>query len=62
MTDIPILNTNNKHQSNLQYVFYILMQKLNDKINYFIYIVALIYLIVPYKQNTSDHKNHMNQL
>ena len=62
MTDIPILNTNNKHQSNLQYVFYILMQKLNDKINYFIYIVALIYLIVPYKRNTSDHKNHMNQL
>ena len=33
---------------------------MNNKINYLIYILAIIYLIIPYKQNTSNHKNHMN--
>ena len=60
MTDITIFNTNNKHQSNVQYFLFKLMKKLNDKINYLIYILAIIYLKILYKQNTSNHKNHMN--
>ena len=28
--------------------------------NYLIYVLAIIYLIIPYKQNKSNHKNHMN--
>ena len=41
LADIPIFNTDNKHQSNLQYFLCKLMWKLNDKINHLIYYVYI---------------------
>ena len=38
MTGIPIFSTNNRHQSNLQCFLYKLIQKLNDKINYLMFV------------------------
>ena len=36
------------------------MQKLNEGIKYLIYFFNILYMIMAHKQNTSDHKNHMN--
>ena len=37
------------------------MQKLNERIKFLIQFFNILYLIKSRKQNTSDHKNQMNE-